>query len=286
MSRVSSLAYFILIFLALALTSIGPSFASDGSDELALTGDDLGTQKHFPIAGGIVMIQISGGVNPEVEGLVSLDFLDRGGEAIHSVSYNGTHWWRTDDPPQDRRETTFMFEVTDEIEFVALRGDVPPTSELEVKIFRNFGPTVDQAALIIAGISVGLSAFSTLVTKRVVYTPDYVRKKQMTTQWRKEYQEALKSKDKKKIKKMEKVKAQMTKTDSKLALQSFKVMPLTIVPFLLVFYLYLPPTFGGFQWVVLSPVALPLVGRQLGYFAWYLISSFASSTVLRKVFRL
>lgn len=285
MSRVSSLAYFILIFFGLTLTCTGLSFASDGSDELALTGDDLGRNIPFHIDGGIVMIRISGGVNPEVNDFVSLEFLDSSGKAVLSVSYNGTHWL-TDDQPHGRRETTFMFEVAETSDSVVLGGDVSSASELEVGISRNFGGTVDQAALIIVGISVGLSLFSTVVTKRVVYTPDYVRKKQMTTQWRKEYQEALKSKDKKKIKKMEKVKAQMTKTDSKLALQSFKVMPLTIVPFMLVFYLYLPPTFGDFQWVVLSPVALPLVGRQLGYFAWYLISSFASSTILRKVFRL
>ena len=284
MSRVSSLAYFILIFFALTLTCTGLSFALDGSDELALTGDDLGRNRPFPIDGGIVMIRISGGVNPEVNDFVSLEFLDRNGKGVLLVSYDGTHWL-TDDQSHDRRDTTFMFEAAENSDSVVLGGDLSSASELEVGISRNFGGTVDQAALIISGMSIGLSAFSSLLTKRVVYTPDFVRKRKMTTEWRKEYQQAQKSKDKKKIKRLEKVKGQMTKIESKAALQSFKTWPLTIVPFMLAFF-WMSSTFGYLHWVILSPVALPLVGRQLAFFPWYLLSSFGFSTILRKVLRL
>ena len=65
-----------------------------------------------------------------------------------------------------------------------------------------FDPKV--AMVVISLAALGMNVISSLLTKYLVYTPDYMQKRAELDRFRREYEEARRSGDKKKLRKLEK----------------------------------------------------------------------------------
>jgi uncharacterized membrane protein (DUF106 family) len=100
--------------------------------------------------------------------------------------------------------------------------------------------------------------------------------------WRKEFDKARKSNDKKLLAQLTKKQQGMMKLQSQVAFGRMKVSFIFLVPFWLV-WIVLSGSFG--QTVVAhSPIEIPFAGANLSFFYWYLICSFAVSLPLSRVF--
>lgn len=100
--------------------------------------------------------------------------------------------------------------------------------------------------------------------------------------WRKEFDKARKSNDKKLLAQLTKKQQAMMKLQSQVAFDRMKVSFIFLAPFWLV-WIVLSGSFG--QTVVAhSPIEIPFAGANLSFFYWYLICSFAVSLPLSRVF--
>jgi len=100
--------------------------------------------------------------------------------------------------------------------------------------------------------------------------------------WRKEFDKARKSNDKKLLAQLTKKQQAMMKLQSQVAFGRMKVSFIFLVPFWLV-WIVLSGSFGDIV-VVHSPIEIPFAGANLSFFYWYLICSFAVSLPLSRVF--
>ncbi len=142
-----------------------------------------------------------------------------------------------------------------------------------------------NAMFIIMGVSVGISTISMFITKKFVYTPDFVKKRDIVMEFQREYRDALKKDDKKRLKKLEKKKAQMDKMQAKMSLQSFKTFPM-LLPFSIPFW-FMAQAYGYLGNLMMLPFPLWfLLGSSTNYFMWYLISSFTLSQLIRKILKM
>ena len=99
--------------------------------------------------------------------------------------------------------------------------------------------------------------------------------------WRKEFDKARKSDNKKLLAQLTKKQQAMMKLQSKVAFDRMKVSFVFIIPFWLV-WIVLSGSFGSTV-VAHSPIAIPFAGASLGFFYWYLICSFAVSLPLSRI---
>jgi len=99
--------------------------------------------------------------------------------------------------------------------------------------------------------------------------------------WRKEFEKARKSDNKKLLAQLTKKQQAMMKLQSEVAFDRMKVSFIFIIPFWLV-WIVLSGSFGPTV-VAHSPIQIPFAGANLTFFYWYLISSFTISLPLSRV---
>ena len=99
--------------------------------------------------------------------------------------------------------------------------------------------------------------------------------------WRKEFEQARKSNDKKLLAQLTKKQQAMMKLQSKVAFDRMKVSFIFIIPFWLV-WIVLSGSFGEAV-VAYSPIEIPFAGASLSFFYWYLICSFTISLPLSRI---
>jgi uncharacterized membrane protein (DUF106 family) len=99
--------------------------------------------------------------------------------------------------------------------------------------------------------------------------------------WRKEFEKARKSDNKKLVAQLTKKQQAMMKLQSEVAFDRMKVSFIFIIPFWIV-WIVLSGSFGTAV-VAHSPIQIPFAGANLTFFYWYLISSFTISLPLSRV---
>ena len=99
--------------------------------------------------------------------------------------------------------------------------------------------------------------------------------------WRKEFEQARKSNNKKLLAQLTKKQQAMMKLQSKVAFDRMKVSFIFIIPFWLV-WIVLSGSFGQAV-VAYSPIQIPFAGASLSFFYWYLICSFTISLPLSRI---
>ncbi len=99
--------------------------------------------------------------------------------------------------------------------------------------------------------------------------------------WRKEFEQARKSNNKKLLAQLTKKQQAMMKLQSKVAFDRMKVSFIFIIPFWLV-WIVLSGSFGEAV-VAYSPIEIPFAGASLSFFYWYLICSFTISLPLSRI---
>lgn len=129
----------------------------------------------------------------------------------------------------------------------------------------------------------GVLALMTTASNR--FLVDVKRAAAVTKQvsaWRKEFDKARKSNDKKLLAQLTKKQQAMMKLQSGVAFDRMKVSFIFLAPFWAV-WIVLSGSFGEIV-VAHSPIQIPFAGASLSFFYWYLICSFTISLPLSRAF--
>lgn len=127
-----------------------------------------------------------------------------------------------------------------------------------------------------------MNLISTILNKYWVYTPEFIERKRFVDSVRKEYMRALRSRDERQIKKLEKKMEGIKKMEAQLSLSTFKPLAITFLLFWILWW-FLQQLYGVMGKFVLSPIPIPFYGVALDFFGWYIITSVWLGIVLRKL---
>ena len=140
-------------------------------------------------------------------------------------------------------------------------------------------PASTLFTFLVAGI---LSMITTAANRFLVDVKRAAAVTKQVNAWRKEFDKARKSNDKKLLAQLTKKQQAMMKLQSKVAFDRMKVSFIFLAPFWAV-WIVLSGSFG--QAVVAhSPIEIPFAGANLQFFYWYLICSFTVSLPLSRAF--
>ena len=148
------------------------------------------------------------------------------------------------------------------------------------------GPAKDYpwAAVTILLISAGMAIISAAATRALTDVDVMRRRMTEVREWQSAYTKAVRAKDQKAIDRLRKKEATIKRAQAEMTKDQFKPMLLTIIPFIVFYYLFYA-IFGYNQVIVaISPITLPYIGTDFNFWVWYLVSSFSISTLIQRVF--
>lgn len=145
---------------------------------------------------------------------------------------------------------------------------------------------IPESTLIITATAVGLGFASNVATRLLVDLKKERRMKAEVAAFEKELKDAVAKKDKDKEEKLKKKKLQMDQMRLKASTGRFKVVLVTWVPFIIVYYL-MANFVGGFsEAVAFSPIPIPFIVQPTGSMVliwWYFLSSLSFATLMTKL---
>ena len=171
-------------------------------------------------------------------------------------------------------------------------------------------PDFLSAAIVALLISVGMNFAFALLRKKTTDIDKMNRVMKETNEWRKQYTDAVKKKDKARIEELKKRQAYVNKMALEMQQQQMRPMFIYMIPSFLIWSFVFPTIFGGT--VVLSPVELPFmscsaetvqndtqprnetdpsqrvrgpceVPGEIYLWGWFLLTSFGFSGIISKV---
>jgi uncharacterized membrane protein (DUF106 family) len=162
------------------------------------------------------------------------------------------------------------------------------------------------AAIVAALISIGLNFGIAMLRKKTTDIGKMNRIMKETNEWRKQYTDAVRKKDKVRIEELKKKQAYVNKMSMEMQQQQMRPMLIYMVPSFLLWIIVFPTIFG--QTTALSPIHIPwimctddnvkmdnhllksgehkgpcLVSGEVFLWGWFLITSFAFSGIISKV---
>ncbi|MBS7655356.1 DUF106 domain-containing protein [Candidatus Bathyarchaeota archaeon] len=165
--------------------------------------------------------------------------------------------------------------------------------ELFKQIMRSLQPyaSIPNSTLLILGVAMILSLITNLSNRFLVDIKKMKAVMKEVNAWRKEFEEAKKSKNKQLLAKVMKKQQAIMNLQGKMMWDRMKISLLFLVPFWLVFMIL--SRFYGTQPVALTPFSIPflLTGAidetykafKLSFFLWYIICSFGISLPLSRL---
>ncbi|MFQ5815858.1 MAG: EMC3/TMCO1 family protein [Candidatus Hydrothermarchaeaceae archaeon] len=155
-------------------------------------------------------------------------------------------------------------------------------------LFGLFGS--NQEANVLFGIflvSALVSAIIVLITAKVVDQKEMKKLKARMSKVQERLRKAQKDGDKRKAAKIQK---EMMHNSSELWQKSMKPMFFTMIPIILIFtwlrnYEVLNAFVAQRGYAVLLPFVMPMFGDRLGWLGWYVLTSFATSPLIRKLLK-
>jgi uncharacterized membrane protein (DUF106 family) len=141
--------------------------------------------------------------------------------------------------------------------------------------------SIPYSTFLIVGVAGSLSLITTAANRALI---DVNRMKAATKEiaaWRKDFDLARKTNDKKLLAKVMKRQKAIMELQSKIMMDRMKVSFMFLLPFWAVWIVL-----SGFftdRTVANAPFAIPFIGSELKFFWWYLISSFSISLPLTRV---
>jgi uncharacterized membrane protein (DUF106 family) len=163
-----------------------------------------------------------------------------------------------------------------------------------------------SAAVVASLISIGLNFAIAMLRKKTTDIPKMNRIMKETNEWRKQYTDAIRKKDKPRIEELKKKQAYVNKMSMEMQQQQMRPMLIYMVPSFLLWIIVFPTIFG--QTTALSPIHIPwimctdqnvqndnhllkngdhkgpcLVAGEVFLWGWFLITSFAVSGIISKV---
>ena len=139
-------------------------------------------------------------------------------------------------------------------------------------------------------LSMSLSLVTSLDNRFLIDQNQMRAWRQEVAKWTADFNKARKTKDQKLMAKVQKMQPQIMKIQSKMSWQSMKVSFLFMIPFFLLWYLFLTPTYITVSAVAYIPSVLSSTSgvswMPLPLFWWYLLCSFLFGTLFARVLRL
>ena len=149
--------------------------------------------------------------------------------------------------------------------------------------------TPPASTIFILFLSMLLSLITSLANRFLINQEQLRASRKEVADWTSEFREATKSGDKKLLAKLKRQQPRITQLQTKMTWQSMKVSFIFMIPFLLLWYLFLTPLYGGVPAVAYIP-GIPgfwegsVSGRaDLPIFLWYLFCSFLFGTLWSRV---
>jgi len=146
--------------------------------------------------------------------------------------------------------------------------------------------TIPVSTVFILLLSMSLSLVTSLAN-RLLTNQDQLRTwRREVAEWTAEFNKARKTGDKKLLAKVKKKQPQITKIQSKMMWQSMKVSFIFMIPFILLWSLFLTPTYYNVLAVACIPNILGSEGGSwlpLPFFWWYLLCSFLFGTLFARI---
>src|ERR671931_113225 len=160
---------------------------------------------------------------------------------------------------------------------------------------------------IVAGlISIGLNFGIAILRKKTTDIEKMNRVMKETNEWRKQYTDAIRKKDKARVEELKKKQAYVNKMSMEMQQQQMRPMLIYMIPSFMLWIIVFPSIFG--QTIALSPIHIPwimctdenvksdsqllkngehkgpcLVPGQVFLWGWFVITSFAISGIISKV---
>ena len=151
---------------------------------------------------------------------------------------------------------------------------------------------IPNSTFIVIAMALGVNILYAIGRRLLTNVEQMKRIQAELREYQKELQEAILTKNKAKEEKLMKKKPQMDKLQAKLASDNLKVTFLFLIPLMLLWWLV--NSIIGSGTVAISPIPIPIpvganfgpIGPELNIFWWYMISSFAFSGMITKLFGL
>jgi len=146
---------------------------------------------------------------------------------------------------------------------------------------------IPVSTIFILFLSMALT-FVTSLANRLLTNQDQLRAwRREVAQWNADFRKARKTGDKKLLAKVQKMQPQIMKIQSKMSWQSMKVSFMFMIPFFLLWYFFLTPTYITVSAVAYIPNFLSSTSGvswvPLPLFWWYLLCSFLFGTLFARV---
>jgi len=147
--------------------------------------------------------------------------------------------------------------------------------------------TPPASTIFILFLSMLLSLITSLANRFLINQEQLRASRKEVADWTSEFREATKSGDKKLLAKLKRQQPRITQLQTKMTWQSMKVSFIFMIPFLLLWYLFLTPLYGAIEAVAYIPgIYLPGIvwwEGKLPIFLWYLFCSFLFGTIWSRV---
>lgn len=130
-------------------------------------------------------------------------------------------------------------------------------------------------------------SLATSLLRRKVITPEDMAKMAESQSYKKMLLEAQKKDDKKTLQKLMRKQDYYRKIDAEIGKKNIIILIVSITIFYIVFLGILTPLYGEVDVVAILPgdMALPIIGNKLDYLSWYVLSLFAISFPINKLFQ-
>jgi len=140
---------------------------------------------------------------------------------------------------------------------------------------------IPYSTLFILSISSGISLVTSLTNRLLTNIEQMKAWNQEIAAWRADSMKATRTGDKKLKAKVDKQQKHVMQIQSKMSMQSMKTSFIWMIPLMLLWVVFLNPTFGAetvafLPWLGNEPFPLPL-------FWWYLLCSFLSNTLITRL---
>jgi len=167
-------------------------------------------------------------------------------------------------------------------------------------------PDMFTAMIVVALISIGMNFAMAMLRKRTTDIGKMNRVMKETNEWRKQYTDAIKKKDKDRIEELRKRQAYVNKMSMEMQQQQMRPMLIYMLPSFMLWIFVFPTVFGATT--ALSPIHIPfimcgdenvktdsqllrngehkgscLIPGQVFLWGWFLITSFAFSGIISKI---
>jgi uncharacterized membrane protein (DUF106 family) len=167
-------------------------------------------------------------------------------------------------------------------------------------------PDMVSALIVAALIAIGMNFAMALLRKRTTDIDKMNRVMKETNEWRKQYTDAIRKRDKVRVEELKKKQASVNKMTMEMQQQQMRPMLIYMMPSLLVWIFVFPAIFGStaglspiqIPWITCSPENVQLdqqvdadgqpkgacsIPGEIFLWGWFLITSFAFSGIISKV---